>query len=506
MTARARNLVLLFCAFITVLAGITPTARILRTTELGYNEGWNVAAAMRLAPGAAHNPQLPFTTGASPLTNACCQTQLYPAAWGWTTVNYPVGSFALVAPLHSLTHNDLLTGRFLSLLSLVACSALLGLIARALGATRRATLLTVLLCLAIISVCAIDYAGVDDPQLLGDALFLLALFVYVRHRASGPVNAGQAEATYATVTLTASLFVIAGSVKQSPIDFPIAVLLDLLLLSKKKAAWFTACGLAFGLLAGIANRHVGGPWFVQQLLLGRLYSATKARDVAVSVLGPMLIPLLLAGYTAWHLRSDPRRRIAAILLLTSILTGTYFGGGSGVAGNALFTALFAIVCLLGLLFTQTEALPRLNLALPILAFTWLLIPALVQSVANPLSNLQAAKASEIRFATATNLLQQHPGPALCESILLCLRSGKPYIFDPFNANRLLLQGKLSQPALLADIAAHSYAVIQLHAPATQPDDLFRERFTPATLAAIDGNYTLALQTPDAAIYVPRTTR
>ncbi len=174
-----------------------------------------------------------------------------------------------------------------------------------------------------------------------------------------------------------------------------------------------------------------------------------------------------------------------------------------MAGNALFTALFATVLLLGLLFSSTERAPRLSLALPAIAFAWLLTPALVQNIANPLANLQQTAAAERRFAAASTLLRQHPGPALCESILLCLQSGKPYIFDPFNATRLLHQGKLSQSALLADIAAHRYAAIQLHAPIDSNDDLFRERFPQPVLDSIAANYVLVLQAPDTAIYLPR---
>ncbi len=502
---RTRNLVLLACALVTALTLVTPVGRVARHTELSYNEGWNVAAAMRLAPGAVHNAQLPVTTGVSPLSEGCCQTELYPATFGWTTVNYPALSFAVLAALHNLTGDYLVTGRVVSVLSLLACAVLLGRIAAALGANRRAALLTALLCLATFSVCAVDYAGVDDPQLLGDACFLLALFVYVRGR-RGHAGAASFHAevlpTYATVALVAALFAVAGCIKQSPIDFPIAVLVDLLLLSRKRAAWFAGCGLVVGALAVLANRYVGGPWFVQQLLLGRLYSVAKARDVALSLLGPMLLPLLAAGYIAWQLRHDNRRRIAALLLVTSIAVGTYFGGGSGVAGNALFTALLSIVLLLGLALSRAEAQPWAAPA-TLLAFAWLLVPALVQHVANPGANLREARASEARFAIASQFLQQHPGPALCESILLCLESGKPYIFDPFNSTRLLLQGRLSQTALLDDIQHHRYSAIQLHAAATEPDDLFRERFTEPVLRSIAAHYTITLQAPDVVLYLPR---
>ncbi len=500
MSSRTRLVVLLFCLAVTLLALLTPVARMVRHAEWSYNEGWNVAGAMRLSAGALSNPQLPRTTRPSPLAGGCCQTELYPAAWGWTTVNYPVLSFALMAALHRVTGEYLWTGRAVSLLSLMACAVLLASIARAMGATRWAAWLTGLLCVATFAVCAIDYVGVDDPQLLGDTCFLAALFVYVRGRRHGALLP-----TYGTVALVAGIFVVAGCVKQSPVDVPLAVLADLVLLSRRRAGWFAACGVVFGVLAGMLNRYVGGPWFVQELLLGRLYSPAKAGAVLLSVLGPMLVPLVLAGWAAWQVRLDPRRRLAGLLLVTSIAVGGYFGGGSGVAGNALFTALFAIVLLLGLLVSDAVS-ARCAVWLPVLAFGWLIVPALVQSIANPVANLREAAASERRFAKATNLLRQHPGPALCESMLLCLEAGKPYVFDPFNATRLMLQGRLSQAALVADIDAHRFTAIQLHtaiAGGHEPDELMPERFPAPVLQAIDHSYTLAHADADGAIYLPR---
>ena len=513
MPSRSRWAVV-FCVGMTLLTAVLPVGRLLRRTELSYNEGWNVAGAMRLSAGAAANAQLPVTTGAGPLDGGCCQTALYPAAWGWTTVNYPVLSFAMLAELHRVTGEYLVTARCVSLLSLVLCAVLLAAIARALGATRRATVLTGLLCFATFAVCAVDSVGVDDPQLLGDALFLVALWVYLRGRREGDPVPG-----VGTTAVVAALFVLAGCVKQSPVDFPLAVLLDLSLLSRRRAAWFAACGIGFGVLAGMLNQRVGGPWFVQELLLGRLYAVAKAWEVGVAVLGPMLVPVLLAAAMALHVRRDAKRRIVALLLVTSIAVGGYFGGGSGVAGNALFTALFATVLLVGLLFSAAEqrlggerAVPwpkrwwSAEILLPIIAFAWLLVPALVQGVANPWASLQATAAAEQRFLRAEALLRQHPGPALCESMLLCLEVGKPYLFDPFNATRLMLQGRLSEAALIAEIEGHRYGAIQLHAPVpggAEPDDLMRERFSEPVLRAIDRSYALQVQTADGAIYLPR---
>jgi glucan phosphoethanolaminetransferase (alkaline phosphatase superfamily) len=99
-----------FCYLVSLLSAVYPFSRAFYRVEVSYNEGWNVYNA---ATVASHR-------------------LLYPAMFGWTSVNYPMLSFVLFAQLHRITNDYLFTARILSLVSLLICCLLVGLIVRCL--------------------------------------------------------------------------------------------------------------------------------------------------------------------------------------------------------------------------------------------------------------------------------------------------------------------------------------------------------------------------------------
>ena len=148
------------CVVVTLFTAIVPFFRAFFPMQLEYNEGWNVNNA---AIVAQHH-------------------LLYPVRYGWTSVNYPMLSFSLVAALHRITGDYLFTARVLSLLGLIAASLLVAAIVRELQASREAAILAGLLCFGIFCADASMYVGIDDPQMFAQALYLLGLFLYVRNR------------------------------------------------------------------------------------------------------------------------------------------------------------------------------------------------------------------------------------------------------------------------------------------------------------------------------------
>ena len=149
------------CIVLAALWAIYPFSRSAYRLQVNYNEGWNVYSAERVV----HH------------------LQLYPAAYGWQTVNYPILSFYFMAFLHRFTHEYLFTARLVSLLSLVACCALCGMIVRQLSGSKRAALLSGFFCLGVFCTSANLYVGMDDPQLLAQVFFLTGLVVYLSSRA-----------------------------------------------------------------------------------------------------------------------------------------------------------------------------------------------------------------------------------------------------------------------------------------------------------------------------------
>ena len=129
------------CSVFAAIWAIYPFARSAFRLQIGYNEGWNVYSTQRLVN----------------------HLQLYPEAYGWQTVNYPMLSFALMAFLHRFTHEYLFTARFVSLLSLLACCGLCGTVVRQLSGSKRATLISAFSCLGVFCTDAYLYVGMDDP-------------------------------------------------------------------------------------------------------------------------------------------------------------------------------------------------------------------------------------------------------------------------------------------------------------------------------------------------------
>jgi len=485
-------LLVVLCACFALLTLAFPVSRAFFRVEVSYNEGWNIYNAKTLV-----DHQL-----------------LYPVAYGWRSVNYPMLSFAIVAQLHQVTHDYLFTARMMSLIGLAGSSFLVGAIVRRLGASRQAAVLAGFFCVGMFATDADVYVGSDDPQMFAQIFFLAGLLLYLWRRSSGFAIAG-----------AALLFVVGGSIKHNPIDFPLAVLIDLALVAPRRAMWFSLCGLSLAATSVALNIHFGGPYCIVQLTSPRSWQLSKAGGDMVTMMGPLLLPFVAAICMAYVARKDAKRRIATILLATSMLVGGYFGGGRGVSYNAFFSALLAIAILCGLAWdrlwkmmeSETAGVigdysrrPGLGFA-PAIFFAWLAIPWLLVPAINsgfdrnkwdPMRRMQETKLAERRFDHETAVLRNLYGPALCESLLRCYYAGKPYEVDPFNATRLIRFGKIDAKPIIEDLRLHRYAAVQLDSPIQQ--ERHSDRFDPAVEAAIEQNYVPVLTNADGEIYVPRT--
>jgi hypothetical protein len=474
--------VLACCTGFALLCAFVPFARAFFRVEVNYNEGWDVYNAQVVA---AHG-------------------QLYPAKIGWTFVDYPMLWLVVVAQLHRLTHDYLFTARVLSLLALCSCCVLVGLIVRSLGATRRSALLAGIFCLALFAVAADfpAYVGMDDPQVPALALYMAGLWVFIRWQSS---RLGLAA--------SALLFTLGFSTKHNPIEFPLAAFTCLLLISRLRALWFAACSAGFLAAAIALHLHYGGPYFLHNLLMPRTYSLEKTLVLSGDYLGPLVLPLALSLSTAYRVRHDPRRRVVAFLLVFGLVFGCYFVGGAGVSLNAFFGAYLAISILLGMFFDWAGGRwPHRAAYVPLILFGWLLIPWLVvpplderaaaQINWNPPLALNRLSAKQSQFDAEVAFLRSQPGPALCESQLRCYYAGKPYIYDPYNATRMIGLGQLDPEEVVEALRRHAFGAVQLDGPIDGAGR--KELFAPPILAAIRQNYHLALENEDGVIYLPNS--
>ena len=475
LQAFVRKYVLWLCAALTLFCASIPFLRAYLHFQVDYDEGWNVYAADMMA---RHQP-------------------IYGTKYGWITVNYPFVSFWLMARLHSVTHDYLFTARTVSLLSLLTSSLLVGAIVHALGASRRNSVVAGLFCLAVFCANADYYVGMDDPQMLSHAFYLLAFYVYLRSRFSSRRMIG--------LTASALIYMMAFFTKQNPVDFLLAAVADLALISLPMAVWFCVCCGVFGALGLLITNRVGGPYYLAEFFMKRSYSVVVVFEQIRDYFGPLLIPFLLAVFIAWRLRRDPVRRVAAILFAISFLLGSYFSGGFGVSINSLFSATFAMCILLGLfgpsmLPARWRAAEWQPLAQVVL-FVWLLIPLALVDHLNVVGRIRDMHAAEVRYHQDVAVLRQHPGPALCESLLECFEAGKPYLYDPFNATRLIQYGKLDDSPIVRQLQDRQISVVQLDALINGRAN--PERFDRAISDALLANYTPILDHKGAVIYAPR---
>lgn len=460
---------------VALFTAIYPAVRVFYRVEITYNEGWNVYNASAVAQ----------------------HQMLYPAGYGWTTVNYPMLSFVIAAWMHRFTHDYLLTARILSLFATLGCGVLAGCIVRKVTGSVRAGWIAGAYCIAIFCAAADFYVGQDDPAMLALAVFMAALLLYVSRRESLSALVG-----------VAAIFAVAVNIKHDPIGFLLAVGLDLLLLSWRRALWFCAWEAAFLAVGVWLNLHFGGPGFLTQLSAPRTFSSMKGLEQVGVVFGPLLLPFAAAVYAAWTGFGNDKTRVLSLLLVIGLVLGVAFGGGTGVSVNAQFSAMLGVAMLSGVALERVTsgewrwAGPRVRaLAAPAM-LVWLVVPLIVCDTWNPVRRLRETVADQRHFEEDVAFLRSQGGPALCESLLRCYFAGKPYVYDPFNATRLIAFHKLDDAVIVDGLSQHRYGAVQLDAP-RQDDDALPDRFNAKIAAAIEQNYKPVLEHDGASVYLPR---
>ncbi|MGP0098958.1 MAG: hypothetical protein ACLPHI_18105 [Terriglobales bacterium] len=466
-------------ALLAIFAGallVYPVLRAFSMLEVGYIEGWSVYNA---AAAANHLP-------------------LYGQKYGWTTLNYPALWFYLVAWLHRFGLSFLAAGRMLSLVSFPVSCFLVGLVVWRLNHDYRAALFSSLFCSAVFCIAGNEYIGYDEPQIFAQVFFLWGFVVYV----SGTPRLWR-------VAVTALLFVVGGSIKHNLIEFPLAVLIDLAFVGRKRFLQYLSISAVLVSLSISANTIVGGPFFVSNILIPRSYSLKKA-FVQFMQYGFGPVPLAMIAALVWSAASlkDKKLRVLALLFLTSLFVGSVSGGVIGVWVNSYFDIYLSLSMIVGLVMLKlwrgeiangrrwiavVAPLALLVSFVPVWAFG----PPLFRKAILALPSQQDQFQSEVSF------LRTHPGSAFCESLLRCYEAGKEYEYDPFNSANLVKRGKLNPATLLGRLTRGEIASVQLCCSIDflkGDDDPF---IIPQTLSAIESHYELGLAHEGCYIYIPK---
>ncbi|HXB71195.1 MAG TPA: hypothetical protein VNY05_23370 [Candidatus Acidoferrales bacterium] len=471
-----RPLVFFACYALGLLAVARFAGLAVRSTyryQIIFNEGWNAYHASSASAG----------------------TPLYIARPEHTAVTYPPLSFHLVGALSRLTGLNLtgdvnqtgdvnMIGRWLSLLSLVwvvVCSA--G-VARIISGARLTGLLAGLLCAAWFVLFAPAYVGANDPQMLGHALLMTGVLLYVARRDS-------------TLGLVGSclLCCLGGFVKQSLLAFPLAIGLDLLWQSPRRFAAWAATAIAILATFAALTVWVDGPYFTQHWFSPRNYSLQRARSVT-GVFGLLFLPAL-AACALWCRKGigRPSSSVIALGFLTALATGLLLAGGSGVNLNVFFDTVIAMSIITALVLSDLAERSALVAALaPVLLSAGLLVAGRSSSVP-PRPAL--AETSRV-FLDDVGYLKSKPGAAICLNLLLCHDAGKPLIYDPYTTSELMNTGRLDPNWMVSELELQAFSVVQLG-----DDPGSGSTFPLNLLPALYAAYQVDRTGPTRVFYVPR---
>ena len=430
-------------AVLTLVLALLPLTRAFAEVQVNYNEGWNLLWQQRAAQGLT----------------------LYSGHRETLLCNYPPLSFWLIGGLGALGLELNLAARLVSLLALTIISVACVRIVRALGGSHPDGALAAAAFALPLLVFYDGYVGANDPQLLGLAFAAVALALHC----GASLRPGRSAAV-------ALLLVAAVFTKHNLIALPAAITFDTLWRgdTRTRVRFMAVGATASALLLGVILA-VEGPAFFEALLSPREWWGERAGDYIAEMLDRHWPVFAVA---VWGLiKATPHvRRLLGGYLVLSIALAAYFSGGAGTAENLWFDLLLAAALLAGLAMASMREPRQPQLLAPAAALIACL-PALMGAPRAGLYGLEALggglSRSERAFAADAEFLRSRPGPALCESMLLCLRGGKVPSIDPFNTYQATRTGQLPADTLIAQISAHRFATIQIRSPRGAEGDRFR---------------------------------
>jgi hypothetical protein len=454
--------------------------------ERNYNEGWNVYNTLRLLHHAViYDNDL------------------------WRVNNYPIGSFLIVSGVDRPVGNLLLAGRIVAAVSFVAIGILAAAATRGFDGEWIDALFGGACAAGFCYLVAPAWVAVDDPQSLAEAIMLGALVSYLFGADS---RLG--------LLRTALLVMLGGFVKHNVVAVPLAITVDLAIRSPRRLVFWLVCCAALGaVLLGLTELVAGGS-FIAHLLSPRTYAWHDAYHNLMKYLRLFKFPLLLVLPFAPIVFRKERLLLAAYGLL-AIIPAAILSGFEGTSYNMFQDAAVFLGIAAGVLLHElrpriaARAWPKaaafaamlLLLAQPVLAES----PRALLRLYHASSLIAADRRAAREFADDARYLAERPGPAICESLLMCWQAGKPFILDPFNSRQYILAGRLDQNRLIRRVAAHEFSVIQLredaclgpnHADCPLQPQTFK-RFTHQFLLAVARYYKIGRRSKDGTFYLPR---
>lgn len=412
-----------------------PVYRAFRTIDIDYNEGWNAHFA----------------------DAALGRDSLYPSRDRLVSNNYPPLSFYAVGGLGRLVGDHILAGRLLSLAAVVGIGVGVAVAARQLGGSWAGGAVGGLYWVATLTRFFTNYTGMNDPQLLAQAVMTggLLLFLRARGRDRGYLPA-------------LAVMVAAGFAKHNLVVVPSACMIWLAVRRPRRLA--VVGPLVLGLVvAGFAACHaVYGPDFFANLLTPRGHDVWGG-FVLFGRLQWVAVGLVVWAYVGVVRRGQPGVNFCSLLIALGVVNFFVQMTGDGVADNAQFELVFGAAVGVGLAFTHAPHLPlarrwspdALRVALLLAVCVRLLASGRLEPVrvwVDPAFHREMA-AREAALADAVARTAATPGE-VATHMAVSFRAGKRFSLDPFTTAQRISAGKLPADAIEVAVAEGRLTVVE----------------------------------------------
>jgi hypothetical protein len=426
--------------------------------------------------------------------------KIYGALPRYAYANYPSVSFHLIGWLGSLTGDVNVAGRWVSFLAYLAIGVFAALIVQRLANSRRLGIYAGLCWLVWLCAFDVGRVGYNDPHVLGLAVSIAGLYCFVRQPESNGWLCASA------VLFTVSLFT-----KQSLVAFPAAVAIQLLLTARKRLVIWLATAIAASAILLLLTLAVDGRYFFDHLNLPREYHWEDIVNSGGTYLYFFQVAFVVAWIWILRARDWGLSRVLVSAFVVAHAIAIVFLGGAGAGLNHLYEAMAAIAMIAAMAIPRAERIaagsrfPRVCfgvlLTLPFFLTSLLALPQRISSDVSRYA--KEIPESEAEFAYVSRFVAAQPGPALCETLLLCYAAGKPEEYDAFAVDESVRTGKLPLAEILQLVESRHFRVIQLEFPASQPmQPTPRIRFPGPFMRLLFARYKLAFRTKWYAVFVP----
>jgi hypothetical protein len=415
------SILIALLGLIACLSIVWPIYRVFLDIEIDINEGWNAYFA----------------------DAAMGQMPLYPSRDKLITNNYPPLSFYIVGGFGRLLGDTVLAGRILSLVAVAAIAVGVAVAIRQLGGTGVAATIGALYFIATMCRFFAVYVGMNDPQLLGQAVMTLGFVAFLR---AADHNRGY--------VIPFLIMLIAGFIKHNIIVMPLTSAIWICIHQPRQTIKLGLMSVGV-VAAGFALCHEAyGPDFFANLTLPRVYNWKLAFN-AVGHLQWLAVGLAFWFYAAGKL-ADPRIKLCNLFIVLGIVNFFFQKSSEGVACNAQFELVIGVSVGVGLAFAHIPSLPLAQhykpeaiRALFLLAICLRLLASTNCQPVRLLFDRRFHQEIAIRSAAMSDTvarIKATPGDVQSDT-LACYRAGKPFAVDAFNCGQRMKTGNIPPDAI-----------------------------------------------------------